>query len=124
LRRALAAGASCGSVGFLSFDPATCAACAAAFPGHPVLVNVDASARGALSSLIAFAREHGLHGVSLGWRGEASAHDAGTVLGVGLAVAAWTINDPADARAARAAGVGWLMTDDPAGLQLALEEGR
>jgi glycerophosphoryl diester phosphodiesterase len=100
-----------------SFDPEVCAAYARALPGVPVslLAGSDADAPTALARAL----ELHLAGVSLEHtlvdeRIVRNAHAAG------LEVACWTVNDPAEARRLRAAGVDAICTDHPARLASAV----
>ena len=100
-----------------SFDAEVCLACREALPeaAASLLVGEGADARAA----IARAADLGLAGVGLERRlaGAAVVREAH---GAGLAVAAWTVNDEAEARRIRAAGADAVCTDDPARLARAV----
>ena len=100
-----------------SFDLEVCLACREALPAAGASLLVDAG--GDAAAAIARAADLGLAGVGLERRliGEAVVREAHAA---GLAVAAWTVNDEAEARRIRAAGADAVCTDDPARLARAV----
>lgn len=111
------------SIGFLCFDADVLAAAKRAMPGHLCLWNVEPPwnrGRGHYERFVARCRDCAFDGVSLGWyRGYIPGH-VGFLHDAGLAVATWTVDDPAAAHAARSCGVDLLMTNTPGLIRAAL----
>ncbi|SDR81518.1 glycerophosphodiester phosphodiesterase family protein [Opitutus sp. GAS368] len=106
-----ASGLAPAQLALITFDLATARAVKLRLPAHEVCWVAEPPAP--LDGLIRQAKTAGLDGLDLGYKFPIDAAFVQKVHGAGLKLYTWTVDDPAVARAQRAAGIDGLTTNRP-----------